>query len=209
MTLREWYVASVVGLCALILVTLLLALRQRSFRRFTTAELATLALLICLLYVAASPWQIGLAKVPGVDALVFSIPYTAVLLLGLRLVPKPGAATVLVCGAGIFGQLLGRGLNPAWWPYYLWCGVSLDLYLMLVGHTLLSFRAMLGAAVLRGLLAYTYMYLILAPFLWHQFYAWRYVCLKVSLGAVGCTVGAWLAWRLAPAIERATRYAAP
>ena len=209
MTLREWYVASVVGLCALILVTLLLALRQRSFRRFKIAELATLALLICLLYVAASPWQIGLAKVPGVDALVFSIPYTAVLLLGLRLVPKPGAATVLVCGAGIFGQLLGRGLNPAWWPYYLWCGVSLDLYLMLVGHTLLSFRAMLGAAVLRGLLAYTYMYLILAPFLWHQFYAWWYVCLKVSLGAVGCTVGAWLAWRLAPAIERATRYAAP
>lgn len=209
MTLREWYVASLVGLCALVAVTLLLALRQRSFRRFKTAELATLALLICLLHVAAIPWQIGLAKIPGVDALVFSIPYTAVLLLGLRLVPKLGAATVLVCGAGIFGQLLGRGLNPAWWPYYLWCGVSLDLYLMLVGHTLLSFRAMLGAAVLRGLLAYSYMYLILAPFLWHQFYAWWYVCLKVSLGVMGCTVGAWLAWRLAPSIERATRYAAP
>ena len=130
MTLRDAYVASVVGLFALVAVTMLLAFRQRSFRRFKTAELATLALLICLLYVAAIPWQIGLAKVPGVDALVFSIPYTAVLLLGLRLVPKPGAATVLVCGAGIFGQLLGRGLNPAWWPYYLWCGVSLDLYLM-------------------------------------------------------------------------------
>jgi hypothetical protein len=116
---------------------------------------------------------------------------------------------VLVCGAGIFGLLLGRGLNPAWWPYYLWCGVSLDLYLMLVGQTLHSFRAMLGAAVLRGLLAYSYMYLILAPFLWQQFYAWWYVGLKVSLGVAGCTIGAWLAWRLAPAIERATRYAAP
>lgn len=63
--------------------------------------------------------------------------------------------------------------------------------------------------MLRGLLAYSYMYLILAPFLWQQFYAWWYVCLKVSLGVVGCTVGAWVAWRLAPAIERATRYAAP
>ena len=209
MTLRDAYVASVVGLLALVAVTVLLAFRQRSLRRFKTAELATLALLICLLYVAAIPWQIGLAKVPGVDALVFSIPYTAVLLLGLRLVPKPGAATVLVCGAGLFGQLLGRGLNPAWWPYYLWCGVSLDLYLMLVGPALHSFRAMLGAAVLRGLLAYSYMYLILAPFLWQQFYAWWYVGLKVSLGVAGCAIGAWLAWRLAPAIERATRYAAP
>lgn len=209
MTLPALYVASLIGLLALLVVTGLLAYRRRSFRRFKTAELATLALLICLLYVAAIPWQIGLAKVPGVDALVFSIPYTTVLLLGLRLVPKPGAATVLVCGAGLFGQLLGRGLNPAWCPYYLWCGLSLDLYLLIAGHALASFRAMLGAAVLRGLLAYSYMYLILAPFLWQQFYAWWYVCLKVSLGVVGCTVGAWLAWRLAPAIERATRYAAP
>ena len=209
MTLREFYVTSVVGLFVLAAVAVLVAFRQRSFRRFKTAELATLALLMCLLYVAAIPWQIGLAKVPGLDALVFSIPYTAVLLLGLRLVPKPGAATVLVFGAGIFGQLLGRGLNPAWWPYYLWCGVSLDLYLMLVGHALVSFRAMLGAALLRGILAYSYMYLILAPFLWKQFYAPWYVGLKVSLGIIGCTVGACLAWRLAPAIERATRYAAP
>ncbi len=209
MTLRDAYVASVVGLLALVAVTVLLAFRQRSIRRFKAAELATLALLICLLYVAAIPWQVGLAKVPGIDALVFSIPYTAVLLLGLRLVPMPGAATVLVCGAGLFGQLLGRGLNPAWWPYYLWCGVSLDLYLMLVGHALHSFRAMLGAAVLRGLLAYSYMYLLLAPVLWKQFYAWWYVGLKVSLGVVGCAIGAWLAWRLAPPIERATRYAAP
>ena len=209
MPVREFYVGSVVGLFVLAAATVLAAFRQRSLHRFKTAELATLALLMCLLYVAALPWQIGLAKVPGVDALVFSIPYTAVLLLGLRLVPKPGAATVLVFGAGIFGQLLGRGLNPAWWPYYLWCGVSLDLYLIFVGHGLLSLRAMLGAAVLRGLLAYSYMYLILAPFLWRQYYAWWYIGLKVSLGVMGCLVGAWLAWRLAPAIEKATRHAAP
>lgn len=155
MTLRALYVASLISLVVLVVATGLLAYRRRSLQRFKTAELATLAPLICLLYVAAIPWQIGLAKVPGVDALVFSIPYTAVLLLGLRLVPKPGAATVLVCGAGMFGQLLGRGLNPAWWPYYLWCGLSLDLYLLFVGNALATFRVMLGAAVLRGLLAYS------------------------------------------------------
>jgi hypothetical protein len=100
-------------------------------------------------------------------------------------------------------------LNPAWWPYYLWCGLSVDLYLMIVGNNLASFRSMLGAAVLRGLLAYSYMYLILAPFLWRQFYPWWYIGLKVSLGVAGCVIGAYLASRLAPAIEKATRFAAP
>ena len=80
-----------------------------------------LALLICLLHVAVVPWQMALAKVPGLDALIFSIPYTAIFLLGLRLVPKPGVATLLMFGQGIFGQMLGRGINPAWWPYYLMC----------------------------------------------------------------------------------------
>jgi hypothetical protein len=66
--------------------------------------------------------------------------------------------------------LLAFRQRSAWWPYYLWCGVSLDLDLMLVSQTLHSFRAMLGAAVLRGHLACSYMYLILAPFLWQQSY---------------------------------------
>ena len=103
-------------------------------------------------------------------------------------------------GAGVwgrvFGQLLGRGLNPAWWPYYLWsvsAWTCIDARRPYPG----PFRAMLGAAVLRGLLAYSYMYLLLAPFLWQQFDAWWYVGLKISLGVVGCTIGAWLAWRFA------------
>ena len=177
------------------------------FRPFTTLELATAALLICLLHVAVIPWQIGLAKVPGLDALIFSIPYTAIFLLGLRLIPKPGIATLLIFGQGVFGQLLGRGINPAWWPYYLWCAMGVELFLLMVGSQLRSLPAMLGAGVLRGLIAYSYTYLILAPFLWHQFYALWYVGLKIAMGMVGCVIGTVLAWRLAPMIEKATRHA--
>ena len=74
--------------------SVVLGLRKRAFQPFTTLELATAAVLICLLHVAVIPWQIGLAKVPGLDALVFSIPYTAIFLLGLRLVPKTGFCDV-------------------------------------------------------------------------------------------------------------------
>ena len=201
-----FYWGSVVLLVAAGAVAVFLAIRKRAFRPLTTLELATLALMICLLHVAVVPWQMALAKVPGLDALVFSIPYTAILLLGLRLVPKPGAATLLIFGQGLFGQILGRGINPAWWPYYLMCAVGIEVLLLLAGNALRSFWTMLSAGVLRGAVAYSYMYLLLAPFLWHQFYAWWYVGLKVSLGIVGCTIGAWLAWRLAPIVEKATRF---
>ncbi|MGI6418214.1 MAG: hypothetical protein ACOX1P_21375 [Thermoguttaceae bacterium] len=201
-----FYWGSVVLLVAAGAVAVFLAIRKRAFRPLTTLELATLALMICLLHVAVVPWQMALAKVPGLDALVFSIPYTAILLLGLRLVPKPGAATLLIFGQGLFGQILGRGINPAWWPYYLMCAVGIEVLLLLAGNALRSFWTMLAAGVLRGAVAYSYMYLLLAPFLWHQFYAWWYVGLKVSLGIVGCTIGAWLAWRLAPIVEKATRF---
>ena len=207
MTLFWLYVGSVLGLLLAISGVIAAGVRQSVFRRFTTLELATAALLICLLHVAVIPWQIGLAKVPGLDALIFSIPYTAIFLLGLRLIPKPGLATLLIFGQGVFGQLLGRGINPAWWPYYLWCAMGVELFLLVVGSQLRSLPAMLGAGVLRGLIAYSYTYLILAPFLWHQFYALWYVGLKIAMGMVGCVIGTVLAWRLAPMIEKATRHA--
>ena len=206
MMLLWLYVGSVLGLLAAIAGVVVAGVRRRAFQPFTTLELATASLLICLLHVAVVPWQIGLAKVPGLDALIFSIPYTAIFLLGLRLVPKPGIATLLIFGQGFFGQLLGRGINPAWWPYYLWCALAVEVFLLVAGGQLRSLPTMLGAGVLRGLIAYLYMYLILAPFFRHQFFAPWYVGRKISLGMVGCAIGSGVAWRLAPAIEKATRY---
>lgn len=200
------YGASVVSLLGAIGATIFLAFRKRALRPLTTLDLATLAMMICLLYVAVVPWQMALAKVPGLDALVFSIPYTAIFLLGLRLVPKPGAATLLIFGQGLIGQMLGRGINPAWWPYYLICAVAVEFLLLIVGNSMRSAWTMAATGVLRGVVAYSYMYLIAAPFLWHQFYAWWYVGLKLSLGVVGCVIGAWMAWRLAPAVERAAKF---
>ncbi len=207
MILAWLYFTSVLGLLAAIGAAVFLGVRKRVIQPFTTLELATAAMLMCLLHVAVIPWQIGLAKIPGLDALIFSIPYTVIFLLGLRLVPKPGMAMLLIFGQGIFGQLLGRGINPAWWPYYLWCAVGVEILLLLTGGRVKNFSVLLGAGMLRGLLAYAYMYLLLAPFLWRQYYAPWYVAMKILMGMIGCAIGAMLAWKLAPILEKATRHA--
>jgi multidrug efflux pump subunit AcrB len=87
--------------------------------------------------------------------------------------------------------------------------LGVELLLLLTGGRMKNLAVMLGAGVLRGLLAYTYMYLILAPFLWHQFYAPWYVVAKILMGLIGCVIGAVLAWRLAPVVEKAARQSSP
>ena len=69
---RRWmmnwlYSGSVLVLLMLIGVAVLIGVRRHVFRTLTTLELATLAMMICLLHVAVVPWQIAFAKVPGLD----------------------------------------------------------------------------------------------------------------------------------------------
>ena len=206
MTLQYLYWLSIILLAIAMGAAFVLAFRKRACQPLTTVELATVSLLICLLHVAVVPWQAGFAKVPGLDALIFSIPYTVVFLLGLSLAPKPGFATLLIFGQGVLGQLLGRGVNPAWWPYYLWCALGVELLVVASRGRVKSLSFMLGAGLLRGLIADTYLYLILAPFLWRQFYAPWYVATKIAVELVGCAIGALIAWQLAPTIEKASRH---
>ncbi len=197
------YFAAALGLLAALGAALALGARKRPFRPFTAHELAMAAVLICLLRIAVVPWQIGLAKLPGLNALIFAVPYTVIFLLGLRLVPRPGFATLLILGQGLFGQLLGGGINPAWWPYYLWCAFGVEVLLFWTGYQMRNLPVMLAAGMLRGLLASSYTYLIAAPFIWHKFYAPWYIAMMILMDLAGCAIGAAVAWRLGPAVEKA------
>ncbi|MCE5268137.1 MAG: energy-coupling factor transporter transmembrane protein EcfT [Planctomycetaceae bacterium] len=197
------YLSAAVALVAICGVILMLATRTGRFRPFTPQELATAAVLICLLRISVLPWQIGLAKLPGLNALIFAIPYTAIFLTGLRLAPRPGFATLLIVGQGALGQLLGSGINPAWWPYYLFCAAGVEALLFLARYRVERFSVLLAAALLRGFLATSYSFLIAAPLLWHKFYAPWYVVTILAMDLIGCAVGGAIAWRLAPTIEKA------
>jgi len=203
MTLSAIYLVSTVLLAVAWLLGVGLLAARRRFQPLPTRDLATLAMAICLLYVVLLPFKGGLAKIPGLDAFAYSIPYSLVLLLTLRLVPKPGAATALILGQALLGQLLGGGLNPVLWPYHGWCALAVEACLLVTGPQLTRLGQAITLACLRGFVSYTYSYALLAPLVWRKHYALWYVATKVGCGLVGCVVGAWLAHRLAPRIERA------
>lgn len=178
-------------------------LRRQEWRRLTTRELTTLALIICLLQVVLLPFKGGLSRIPGLDALIFSIPYTVVLLLGLYLVPAPGSAASIILGQAVLGQLLGAGLNPVTLPYHLWVALVVEAWQLLPHFDLRRLRSAMALAGLRGTVAYGYSYGLLAPLLWRKHYAVWYVAMKIVTGLIGCLIGALLATRLAPRVEDA------
>jgi hypothetical protein len=202
--LTTLYLYTVGATAALTLTAFALAVRRRTAGPFTAAQLATLSVLVCLMHVSVMPWRIGLAKAPGVDALIFSIPFTTCLVLGLRLVPRPGAATLLIVGQGILGQFVGSGPNPVWWPYFLAMAAVVELIVVLSGRRLGTLAAALGIGAARAAVGYSYMYLVMSPFVWKHFYPAWYFGAKLGLGVVGACIGAVVAHRLAPVIRDAT-----
>ncbi len=183
------------------------ALRIRSMiPRFSTEELITVALFCSLLYIAILPFKFGLSRIPVIQAFFFSIPYTAILVIGIRLVPKAGAATLLICGNSLLSQTLSSGVNPLWWPYAFMAAFVLELYFLLTGNYLGTMRNALGAGLLRGLTVYMYYYYISAPYIWHQHFAPWYIWLQTGQGMLGSALGAAIGFYLSKTIIKAFRY---
>lgn len=183
------------------------ASKRRRWRPvFSTVELMNIAFFIVLLYAAILPYKMGFSKVPFVHTFFYSIPFTAVLFVGIRMVPKPGAATFIICGHSLFVQLISRGINPLWWPYALSEALALELYFWLVkDYAKGSVASFVGGAI-RGLVVYLYFYYISAPLFWHKCYASWYIALHTGQGTIGSAVGGWLGCHIGRVVERACRH---
>lgn len=180
--------------------------RRRLFAQLTLQDYILAAMFIGLLYVAVLPWRLGLGKVPIIHPFIYAIPFTAVLIIGIRLVPKPGAVTLMLFGEGLLYQLLGSGLNPLWWPDFLLQALVIDSFLLFTRDYAQTLKSVLAIGLLRGVVGYLYFYFIGAPFIWHTFYGWWYVAMQISLGATGSLVGAAIGLALGRKVEAAFRF---
>ncbi|MCX5805584.1 MAG: hypothetical protein NT010_05875 [Proteobacteria bacterium] len=180
--------------------------KHRLIHAFNTHDLITIALFCSLLYVAGLPFKFGLSRVPFIHAFAYSIPFTAVLFIGIRIVPKMGTATLIIFGHSLLSQLISRGINPLWWPYALLAGLVMEIYFIMTGGYLESKLNALFAGCLRGLAMYLYFYLVSAPYIWHIHYAPWYVSMQTLQGIAGSGLGALIGFALSKPIIKAYRH---
>ena len=169
-------------------------------------DLVTIAFFIVLLYVAILPFKMGLSKIPFIHTFFFSIPFTCILFIGIRAVPKPGSATMIICGHSLFVQLISRGINPLWWPYALIEALALEVYFFLTKNYIGSKFHAITAGALRGLVVYLYFYYISAPLIWHKFYAPWYITIHTAQGVIGSAIGGIIGYQISKTVEKAYRY---
>ncbi len=179
---------------------------KRRFFPFKTSELITISFFIVLLYVAILPFKMGLSRVPFLHTFFFSMPFTCVLFIGIRAVPKPGAATMIICGNSLFVQLVSRGINPLWWPYALIEALTLESYFSLTRNYVDSRMHSIMAGALRGLVVYLYFYYISAPLIWHKFYAPWYISISTAQGVVGSAVGGIIGYQISRTVGKAYKF---
>ena len=180
--------------------------RKNSLLRFNTLELVTISFFIILLYVAILPFKMGLSKVPFIQTFFFSIPFTCILLIGIRMVPRFGSTTLIIVGHSLFTQIISRGINPLWWPYALLEAVVLEAYFAITKDYLKSRHSFVIAGILRGMSVYLYFYFVAAPYIWHKFYAPWYIAIQTFQGVLGSVLGALIAYRVSKSVEEAYKY---
>lgn len=200
------WIGLMLGVCALGGALAYAALRRRLFARLTVQDYILAAMFIGLLYAAILPWRLGLGRIPVIHSFIYAIPFTAVLIVGVRIVPRPGGVTLMIFGKGILYQLLGSGINPLWWPDFLIQAFTVEAFLLFTADYARTLQSALAIGFLRGLMSYLYFYFIGAPFIWHTFYAWWYIAMQTGLGLAGSLVGAGIGYRLGRKVEEAFRF---
>ena len=200
------YIGSVIFIVILGGIVFHLLRTRKAIPSFSIQELVSVALFCSLLYIAILPFKFGLSRIPIIQSFFFSIPYTAMLFIGIRLIPRAGTATLIICGHSLLSQTISSGVNPLWWPYALLAAFVLELYFLVTKSYLETTRNALGAGFLRGLTVYLYFYCFSAPFIWHQFYAPWYIAIQTAQGIAGSMIGASLGVYLSKPIISATRY---
>lgn len=178
----------------------------RTKSQFNTLELITISFFIVFMYVSILPFKMGLSRVPFLSAFFFSIPFTCVLFMGIRLIPKFGTPTLLICGYTLFNQIMSRGINPIWWPYAIIGSLVLEVYFFLTKNYLKTLTCALFSGALRGLVVYLYFYLIASPLIWHKFYASWYITIQTIQGILGSSLGGLLGYKISKIVERTYRY---
>jgi len=190
--------------------------RAAGLARWTTQDILILAIMGVLLEVYDN--LIGdqfitpiIQLIPFGHALALNdLPYMFLLMTGIALIRKPGAATAMVFLNYILMQLLysGTGINVLLWPYGIFQGLFVDIYFILRGGRVFADGD--GPAIIDGLVmgalravpAVTMQAAFLGPYIEGETRTLAYILLYSLFNLIGNGVEAGITAPLAIRIAR-------
>jgi len=158
---------------------------------YTTIDLVTIALLAALAGVVFRWfWQTFNDILGPFGGLLFTIPVSALMVIALHLVRKPGTAMLLFLVDQLVCMVIWGSNITVWLGWYLLEGAVVDAEVALLKGNYADTRiASMIYGMSRGFISYWLFYFLFAPTAWKICYAPWYSWLQVGLAVIGGLIG--------------------
>jgi hypothetical protein len=159
--------------------------------RFTTVDLITIALLAALSGVVFRWfWQTFNDLLGPFGGLLTTIPTTALMIVALQLVRKPGTATLLFTIDLLVGMIMWGTNITVWLGWYMMEGAVVDVLIFLFRMDYADRRSTaIIYGIARSMVAYWTFYFLFAPVVWHIYYAPWYAWMNIGISVMGGIIG--------------------
>lgn len=188
----SWITYGTIIISLVLVAIVIIAVRRFGIlEMYTTIDLVTIALLAALAGVVFRWfWQTFNDMLGPFGGLLFTIPVSALMVIALHLVRKPGTAMLLFLVDQMVCMVIWGSNITVWLGWYLLEGAVVDAEVALFKGNYADTRiAAMIYGMSRGFIAYWLFYFLFAPTAWKICYAPWYSWLQVGLAVLGGLIG--------------------
>ena len=188
----SWVTYGTIIISLVLVAIVIIAVRRFGIlEMYTTIDLVTIALLAALAGVVFRWfWQTFNDLLGPFGGLLFTIPVSALMVIALHLVRKPGTAMLLFLVDQLVCMVIWGSNITVWLGWYLLEGAVVDVEVAIFKGNYADTRiAAMIYGMSRGFIAYWLFYFLFAPTAWKICYAPWYSWFQVGLAVVGGIIG--------------------
>jgi len=193
----SWITYATIVISMLLAAIAILAVKRFGIlEMYTTIDLVTIALLAALAGVVFRWfWQTFNDILGPFGGLLFTIPVSALMVVALHLVRKPGTAMLLFLVDQLVCMVIWGSNITVWLGWYLLEGAVVDVEVALFKGNYADTRiASMIYGMSRGFISYWLFYFLFAPTAWKICYAPWYSWFQVWLAVLGGLIGGWIGY---------------
>lgn len=188
----SWVTYGTIIISLVLVAIVIIAVRRFGIlEMYTTIDLVTIALLAALAGVVFRWfWQTFNDMLGPFGGLLFTIPVSALMVIALHLVRKPGTAMLLFLVDQMVCMVIWGSNITVWLGWYLLEGAVVDVEVALLKGNYADTRiASMIYGMSRGFISYWLFYFLFAPTAWKICYAPWYSWFQVGLAVIGGLIG--------------------